>query len=380
MNGLNHSSNGRRVKRVLMTADCVGGVWTYALELARELERYNIDIDLALMGPPPSTEQREQVARLQNVNLFKSDYKLEWMDDCWRDVRLAGDWLLNLESRLRPDLVHLNGYAHASLPWKSPVVVVGHSCVFSWWQSVKKGKPGDEWNRYRDAVTDGLRSADLVITPSNTMLRALFDEYGPLKNCRVIANGLDLRLFKPARKENFVLAAGRLWDEAKNIRALTSIAHALKWPVYVAGEVDGTANQFAETCNYLGRLPNGKLREWFARAAIYSLPARYEPFGLSILEAALSGCALVLGNIPSLREFWSDSAVFVDPDDPEALEHSLSKLIDDDESRKRIAYQGCLRALDFSSSRMADHYAAAYATLSQSKIHKSEREELTACA
>ncbi len=32
------------------------------------------------------------------------------------------------------------------------------------------------------------------------------------------------------------------------------------------------------------------------------LPARYEPFGLSVLEAALSGCALVLGDIPSLRE------------------------------------------------------------------------------
>ena len=34
------------------------------------------------------------------------------------------------------------------------------------------------------------------------------------------------------------------------------------------------------------------------------LPARYEPFGLSILEAALSGCALVLGDLPSLRELW----------------------------------------------------------------------------
>ena len=41
-----------------------------------------------------------------------------------------------------------------------------------------------------------------------------------------------------------------------------------------------------------------------ARASIYALPARYEPFGLSILEAALSGAALVLGDIPSLREVW----------------------------------------------------------------------------
>ena len=42
------------------------------------------------------------------------------------------------------------------------------------------------------------------------------------------------------------------------------------------------------------------IRPWFARAGIYALPAVYEPFGLSVLEAALSGCALVLGDIPSL--------------------------------------------------------------------------------
>ena len=34
-----------------------------------------------------------------------------------------------LERRLRPDVVHLNGYTHGALPWRAPVLVVGHSCV-----------------------------------------------------------------------------------------------------------------------------------------------------------------------------------------------------------------------------------------------------------
>ena len=54
----------------------------------------------------------------------------------------------------------------------------------------------------------------------------------------------------------------------------------------------------------LGKLPAAEMKLWFAHAAIYCLPARYEPFGLSVLEAGLSGCALVLGDIPSLREIW----------------------------------------------------------------------------
>ena len=61
-----------------------------------------------------------------------------------------------------------------------------------------------------------------------------------------------------------------------------------------------------------------------ARAAIYALPAHYEPFGLSILEAAMSGCALVLGDIPSLREIWGDAAVFVHPDNRDAVARCLA--------------------------------------------------------
>jgi glycosyltransferase involved in cell wall biosynthesis len=69
------------------------------------------------------------------------------------------------------------------------------------------------------------------------------------------------------------------------------------------------------------------------RAAIYVLPARYEPFGLSALEAALSGCALVLGDLPSLREIWGETAVFIPPDDSEALHSAVSALIGSPERR-----------------------------------------------
>ncbi len=56
----------------------------------------------------------------------------------------------------------------------------------------------------------------------------------------------------------------------------------------------------------VGRLGPEEMREQYARAAIFAHPARYEPFGLSVLEAALSGCALVLGDISSLRELWRE--------------------------------------------------------------------------
>src|SRR5215216_4573667 len=207
----------RKPTRILMTADTVGGVWTYALELTRALQTYDVEVLLATMGPGLTSAQREDAKTIPNLNLFKSDYKLEWMPNCWLDVKRAGDWLLHLENRLRPDVIHLNGYAHANLPWKNPTLVAGHSCVFSWWQAVKGDTPPDEWQRYKTEVQNGLRAADVVITPSAAMLRALNKHYGSISDARVIHNGRNPEHFKPRVKRNVILSAGRLWDEAKNI-------------------------------------------------------------------------------------------------------------------------------------------------------------------
>jgi hypothetical protein len=124
-------------KRILMSADTVGGVWTYALELARALLPYGVEVALATMGTPLTPEQWKAAKSIPKLEVFESNFKLEWMEDAWEDVRLSGEWLLDLEERIQPDVVHLNGYAHGALPWRSPTLIVGHSCVLSWWEAVK---------------------------------------------------------------------------------------------------------------------------------------------------------------------------------------------------------------------------------------------------
>ena len=112
-----------------------------------------------------------------------------------------------------------------------------------------------------------------------------------------------------------MLAAGRLWDDAKNVgRARARRADWLPGRVCRGrrrARPDGQSVALAGCPRLLGELPRDELADWYARAPIYALPARYEPFGLSVLEAALSGCALVLGDIPSLREIWGGAALFV---------------------------------------------------------------------
>lgn len=349
-------------RKVLMTTDTVGGVWSYSLELARGLGERGVEVALATMGAPLNELQHDKAERIPGLRVFESHFRLEWMEDPWRDVEKAADWLLNLESRIGPDIVHLNGYAHGALPWSAPVMIVGHSCVLSWWKAVRNEPAPESWDRYRAEVAAGLAAADLVAAPSRAMLACLAEHYGEMPRTRVIPNGRDSRLFRPTAKEPMVFSAGRLWDEAKNLEALERVAPGLPWPVFVAGEnhhPDGGEIRPHNT-RLLGRLSQRALAAWLGRSSIYALPARYEPFGLSVLEAALAGCALVLGDIPSLRETWRNRAVFVPPDDPDALQAALLGLIEDPDRRQALAAGARSRALEYTPARMVDGYLEAY--------------------
>jgi glycogen synthase len=345
-----------------MTADTVGGVWTYALELTRALAEQDVQVVLATMGNPLSREQRREVKHLTNVELHESTFKLEWMENPWPDVARAGQWLLEIEQRTQPDVIHLNGYAHGALPFQAPKVVVGHSCVPSWWRAVKGSDAPATWSQYREVVQAGLQAAHLVITPSKAMLDQLHFFYGNVPG-RVIYNGRDPALFCHARKEEIILSAGRLWDEAKNIRALENVSSEIPWPIYVAGEAKPPGGSIARRTSLctLGKLPTDLLARWYGKASIYALPARYEPFGLSVLEAGLAGCALVLGNIPSLRELWNGAALFVRPDDMDELRFTLQRIIESPFRRKELAAYAQCRAIQFTPKRMASEYLAAYA-------------------
>jgi glycosyltransferase involved in cell wall biosynthesis len=348
-----------------MTADAMGGVWTYALELSRGLSRRNVEVALATMGERPSPAQRREALAIRGVTLFESDHKLEWMSEPWSDVARAGAWLLSLEQRVAPDIVHLNGYCHGALPWVHPTVMVAHSCVLSWWRAVRRCEAPDAYTRYREEVARGLRAAGRVVAPSRAMLAMLGEEYGPIAGATVIHNGRDAAAFAPGRKEAMVFSAGRLVDEAKNVRVLAEIAPRLPWPVLVAGEVQRSdpPRMARQRIGWLGPLSTAELAGHLSRAAIYALPARYEPFGLSVLEAALAGCALVLGKIPSLEESWKSAAFFVPPDDSQRLQEILLHLMMDPALLSAMAARARARALVYSAEEMTGKYLALYRDL-----------------
>lgn len=349
------------INRILMTTDTLGGVWNYSVTLAKALKDYDIEVALATMGAPLSREQRQSVMALENVHLYESHYRLEWMEDPWDDVYAAGVWLQHIAARFQPDLVHLNQYAFGGL-FDEPTLIVAHSDVLSWWEAVKGESAPVSWNCYREIVTSGLSDADYLIAPTSAMLRAIQRNYLPRCMGKVIPNGVSYQTEPPAHKDPIVLAVGRLWDEAKNIQALCAVAPSLNTEIYVAGADQHPDGHRAtiDGVHPLGFLPPDTLRSWYQRAGVYAFPAYYEPFGLSVLEAAMHGCALVLSNIPSLQENWKDAALFVSPHDTAALQDAIQRLIDEPALRQHYGRLARRHAQQFTVQRQVKQYVQVY--------------------
>ncbi|MFZ1994377.1 MAG: glycosyltransferase, partial [Solirubrobacteraceae bacterium] len=210
-----------------MTVDTVGGVFTYGAELAAELKRHGAEVVIVTFGREPSDDQRRQLAGAGVERVIETGLKLEWMSEPWRDLATAERLLLELERELEPDVVHLNGFAHGDAPFRAPALIVGHSCVFSWWAAVHGTAPPADWARYRTVVRSGLAGAAAVVAPSRTMLSELERWYGPLRvSGQVIPNGTSLaETAGLTGRDPIVLGSGRLWDEAKNAIALRRAAH-----------------------------------------------------------------------------------------------------------------------------------------------------------
>jgi glycosyltransferase involved in cell wall biosynthesis len=104
----------------------------------------------------------------------------------------------------------------------------------------------------------------------------------------------------------------------------------------------------------LGQLEGRVLSERLSGAAVYVSTARYEPFGLGVLEAAQAGCALVLAGIPTLRELWTGAALFVDPTDDAALATILDRLLDDPARCAELGAAAAERAASYGLDAMVD--------------------------
>lgn len=357
--------------RILLTSDAIGGVWRFGVELARELDRQGHEVVMACLGAVPSRSERAEIDALDRVVLHARPYRLEWMTRPWADVAAAGHWLEELADISGCDLAHFNSYGQLARGFGLPTVLTLHSCVQSWWRAVYGTAAGPSWGQYSRCVAEALAAADHVVAPTRAILNAVLASYpqARLRGTSVIHNGLDARSWPPppaGSRRDLVLGVGRVWDRSKNLEAVIRATENLACEVVIAGAGAAAAAGGAAPAgrvSLIERASRARLSGYYRRASVFAHPALYEPFGLAVLEAALSGCALVLGDIATLRELWGPVAIFVDPLDEDALQRELASLLEDPAAAAAHGQRARQHALRYSAKAMAHDYLALYDSL-----------------
>lgn len=346
--------------RVLMTLDAVGGVWRYAMDLARALSAHNHSVNFAGLGPRPSAAQRAEALTIGRLEW--GEQPLDWMAETPGDLAGIAPWIERLARAGSADVIHLNVPSQAAdLPRGAPVVAVSHSCLGTWFRAVEH-RPVPRHLAWQQRLTEkGLRRADAVIAPSHAHA-ALTEEVHGVTGIQVIPNASSVAAHPPSDGDGSVIAAGRWWDPGKNGKLLDQAALLSGARVTMIGACEGTDGQSFTpvSADAIGPLSHAETLDRLAAASIFVSPSLYEPFGLAALEAARKGRPLILADIPVYRELWEGAALFCPPHDAYSLALMIHDLLQSRSLRLRLGKAARQRAIAFGSgaqgTRMRDLY------------------------
>lgn len=355
-------------RRLLMTVDAMGGVWRYAMDLARALRLEGVHTVFAGFGPEPSPHMLEEAQAIGDVHWTGAP--LDWTAKDPSELAGIADQLSVIAGASSVDLLHLNLPSQAAgLVIDLPVVVVSHSCVATWFAAVRGTLLPADWQWHEGLNWRGFAAADMIIAPSHSHADALSRSYG-IGGIEVVPNS-SRHVSTRLNKKNYCFAAGRWWDEGKNAAVLDDTAALTEYQIVAAGPCNGPHGQHVafDFVDHRGALDHGEAMVLMDEAAIFTSPSIYEPFGLAALEAARAGAALVLADIPTYRELWQDAALFANPRDPAGFAGAIDKLAADRRLRQRLALAAQERSRLFSSTTQAkamlDIYRGALSRRSQ---------------
>jgi glycosyltransferase involved in cell wall biosynthesis len=280
------------------------------------------------------------------------------------DPLLLGRLVRELRS-LKPDIVHTH-LVHADVYGGVAARLAGARLV-----STKHNDDPFRVGPFR-YVERGLgRLSDRVVTITDSLRRFNVERVGlPAAKVTTIPYGLDeVPASWGANPPDVVpadaqvlLAVARLVPQKGLDVAVQAFArvreHHPNAALVVLGEGPERERLAADGVHLLGRVPD--VSAWLRRAEVLVHPARWEGFGLALLEAMLAGLPVVATRVSSIPEIVVDgeTGLLVPPDDADALADALLQVLDDPDG---YGAAGLARArAEFSVGTMAERTLELY--------------------
>ncbi len=219
------------------------------------------------------------------------------------------------------------------------------------------------------------KRSKLVIAVSEKIKQEILELGIPAERIGVIANGVDLEEFSPARVDRrelglpedvpLALFVGDIRISRKNLdTVLQALVNVPQLHLAIAGAADGR-NFYPQLAQKLGVSDRvhflgfrSDVADLMRSADMFVFPSRYEAFSLVLLEAIASQLPVITATSAGGAEIITPECGFVldDPNDVGALSLAMNHLAQDPEARHRMGKAARLVAQQYSWTNMARHY------------------------
>ena len=362
----------RKIRVVtIIWKDGFGGAERSLYDLAAGLDRIKVDMQFFFLSGVPGYFA-EQIEKLGYKTVFSN----------WRNgLSIEGRWRLIKDLRLyNPDIVH----DHLVPPLTRPVVRLGIDCTIVCTEhgtAIQRARVERKWWRKILERFDFL-FCNLILANSKASYKALRHVYKIIpEKIKVVYLGINLTNLKPGKTKADYLKKfrigylGRINNKHKGVDCLPNIAKKLceKWELPFEFVVAGDGPDRIKTENFCHELGVAHffhfygwvqdVKSFLAQLNVLIIPSRFEPLGLTALEALAMNIPVIASNVGGLHEILDGCpcAILVPPDNIKAMAKavmSIAKMTYKQKQKGRIFIKD-----RFSNIRMASDLTKIYETL-----------------
>ncbi|QGU02966.1 D-inositol 3-phosphate glycosyltransferase [Corynebacterium kalinowskii] len=381
-----------------------GGMNVYILNSARELAKQGIDVDVYTRATRPSQGEVVQVAEhLRVINIVAGPYEgLSKEELPTQLAAFAGGILVFTRCHdLTYDLVHSHYWLSGQVGWllrdvwRVPLVHTSHTlaAVKNAHRTAHDTVESEARRICEQQIAD---NADCLVVNTPEESKDLAMHYDTEEDkVAVVAPGVDIELFNPGNDRatersrrylgiplhtKVIAFVGRLQVFKGPDVLIQAVAELVRrdpnrdFSVVICGGPSGNATHsttyqdlaaalgVSRFIRFLPPRPPEELVSVYRAADVIAMPSYNESFGLVAMEAQATGTPVVaarVGGLP-MAVAEGETGVLVDGHDPADWADALAALLDDDDTRIRMAEEAVEHASQFSWTTTAERLASVY--------------------
>ncbi|MFX0132458.1 MAG: glycosyltransferase family 4 protein [Candidatus Hodarchaeota archaeon] len=362
----------------------VGGTETNVWKITWALNKNNIHADIMTFNMNTKWKPiwKEEKYKINNINIFKisalnlfSNLRINPLEKIIKINNIPNYKFLH--KIVEYDLIHFHDDIDLSFPLFSILMEkpkVFHIRTLTYTYNSYKLNPLS-----RLIFTN---IADKYISNSSYNKELLMKLGIPSKKINVLPNFVDINMFKPnpnKKIDNLILFVGRPVIR----KGLHVLLHSLKYidiPLHLIIICPYSNNNYFKNIlttikkinnfsihkvEYIGKIINKKLPEWYQKSSIFVCPSLGESFGTVNIEALSCGTPVVASNVGGIPDIIKNgiNGILVPPNNSVELAKAIKKLLINEDLRIKYGKQG--------RTMVEKYFSMDYMTKEIIKIYKS---------